>query len=194
MYDKQLYEAYGYSLDEGDTSYRDAERAWLSSGGNEESAQAFLQVARRYHETRSQPYYKALWAVGERPPTDIISSRAIMLSDAVDSILQFMQHQQDGAHTLDAIIELFTHVSRGPAGLHARWRGFSTRVDRAITSSASVALDSLIEMADYVGNFVDNAPKVLPRVKNFYKDLWTPELKRKVTALGKIVEHFRGLW
>jgi hypothetical protein len=85
MYDKHLYTAYGYIV-ETDKTLRDLEREW-SRTGSDDAANALLKAFHRAGQTNHAKYYAVLWATGGRPRNDLISRRAIYLSDSLDNMI-----------------------------------------------------------------------------------------------------------
>ena len=154
MYDKLLYEAYGYSLNETDKDIRSLERAFHATGDAEDAA-ALLAALTRVN-TRGPSYYKALWAVGQRPSNSDIQTRAMALVDAMDTLVIGLYNALNVVDYADVLNELL----RASNNTHSVHNGYHARTNVAIARPHHFDKQHFAYVDKYVTNTVSGAKKL----------------------------------
>jgi len=143
MYDKLLYEAYGY-LNEADRDWRALERKWKSSG-NKEDAEQFVVAAKRAGQTKSFDYYRALWSIGQRPDRSRIYAACMMLSESIDQLMRALMDEGIPWPQVQVLMRLALAQYNEVAGMRAQNR-LETLVGRGIQNTDRVTRPDLIEL------------------------------------------------
>ena len=187
MYDKDLYAAYGYQLDESDADYRKALRAWkVSRYTDRQAAYRFVIEARKAGKTRWDTlFYRAVWAIDERPNRSEIYASASMLSEAMDRIVQTLQ--ASGLTFDGALLQLdHIHTGRAQAG-HSHWNTFADNVAKAIQLPDRVTLDELNGAIDYAQSISTNARnRMLP-------NMYDAEVRKRLASLDRALSSLKSI-
>ncbi len=189
MYDKLLYESYGYHLDESDADLRNLYRAWTSSP-TAENAAAYVAAAARKGETDTATYYAALWSSGDRPDQTTIYTRAKALADAMDRLVLKLQDRGLPFNTaLNLLTQMSRSSSRAVSSTDRTWDHYSDSNALAIQSPGRVSQKLMQHMVDYVQGIVDDKGKSLDRV---YLGM-SLHLKSSISALSRTLEAFKTI-
>jgi hypothetical protein len=183
MYDKELYAAYGYQLDESDADYRNALRKWKSSK-TKENATKLATAAQRSERLIDPEYYDALWTIGERPNRHVIYARAMMVADMVDKIVLGLNTRV--GHFRESTV-VFTRTTMSNS---TTWDKYYTLISRAIQQSEYVTKDNLEDIVAYLGGFIKHGKQAVDRL---YPGLWGAMLGVLVRCLEIRVNYLRAL-
>ena len=138
-------------LNESDQRLRSLERDYISNN-TLETAQAYIAAARKFGKTDSPLYYGALWFVGDRPHHDVITSRAIYLSDSFDNFV-IAYSTRHNTNVTDALTQILdnSNIDR-----HREW-GYSSRVSQLIGNPTHAIHEYITFVATFISDVISAA-------------------------------------